>query len=176
MSILSDKDITELCKKDPPLIQDYLDWEWQLQPAGFDLLVDKIFSLESAGTIMPIRETNLKPQRREWQPDSSGIYHLQKGYYIVLFREVLQIPKNIMALGKPRSTLIRYGGSLVTGVWDPGFNGRSQCGLLVENEQGINIYKNSALMQITFFFMASESSGFQYNYLYKSESGDNTVV
>jgi hypothetical protein len=36
MSILSDKNIAELCKQDPPLIENYLDWEWQLQPAALD--------------------------------------------------------------------------------------------------------------------------------------------
>jgi len=171
VGVLSDQQITRLCQLTPPLIDGYIDWEWQLQPAGFDLSVEKIFVLDGAGTISKVRQDNVSPAKHELNPDQNGNYRLPKGYYLVQFREILCLPKHIVGLAYPRSTLIRYGAAIITGVWDPGFHGRSQCGLLVANEHGIRINKDSAILQMTFHTLTDESSGFAYNYLYKSGDG-----
>jgi dUTP pyrophosphatase len=168
MSVLCDKDITELCKKEPPLIDKYYDWEWQLQPAGFDLSVDRIFVLDSPGTIYNGRKTNLLPKKHELTCNDEGLFELAKGHYVVQFCEKLCLPNNVMALGKPRSTLLRYGGTLATGIWDPGFHGISQCGLIVYNDKGINISKGASLLHMTFLLLSGESSGFQYNDIHKA--------
>jgi len=167
MAVLRDKDIAELCKLNPPLVENYLDWEWQLQPAGFDLTVEKIFTIDGIGTINSVRLKNIAPDKNEVTCNESGFYQLARGVYTVQFNELLCIPKNVVGLGQSRSTLLRYGGVMLTGIWDPGFHGRSQCGLIVENEKGINISKNAALLQVAFFELTGESDGFQYNELYR---------
>lgn len=172
MTVLCDKDIALLCKTDSPLITGYYDWEWQLQPAGFDMSVNKIFSLESVGTIHAGRKENKLAGRKEISCDDEQIFYLSKGYYLVQFCETLHLPNNIVAFAKPRSTLLRYGGTLETGIWDPGFHGISQCGLVVFNEVGLKLEKGASLLHIAFLLLSGESDGFQHNSLHKAIIGN----
>ncbi len=165
--VLSEHEIAELCKATPPLIEGFINWEQQLQPGGFDLTLAQVFSLAGRGTIYKTPGMNIKAARNEILPDDAGMFHLEPGYYVVSCNEIVSIPKNIVGYAHTRSTLLRYGANVITGVWDPGFCGHSQCGLLVANEHGITIEKDSAIMQMTFHVLTSETVGFKYNYLYE---------
>lgn len=51
MSILSDNDIRVLCADDPPLLADFLDFEKQLQPTGFDITLRSITMLKGGAQV-----------------------------------------------------------------------------------------------------------------------------
>ena len=59
-----------------------------------------------------------------------------------------------MALGRPRSTLLRSGLDVGTAVWDAGYRGRSQCLLTVNNPSGFRLGKNASILQLVFFRLA----------------------
>lgn len=169
MPLLTNHEISLLCKKDPPLIRNYFNWDEQLQPSGFDLTIDTLFSLRGSGKICTGTSGHEAPEEIEVNQDPEGFFSLSKGYYIVLLNEIVSLPKNICGINHPRSTLMRYGGIMTTGIWDAGFHGRSRVGLYVVREEGLKLQKNAMIMQMSFHELTGESMGFQYNALYEKE-------
>ena len=166
MSILSDKEITLLCKNNPPLINNFQNWDNQLQPSGFDLTIENIFYNTSAGKIYSLIGTNESPIKTDVTKSDDGFFLLDYGYYIILLNEIICLPNNIAGIGHPRSTVLRYGAILTSGLWDAGFHGKSHVGLFVANKAGIVLQEKVMIMQMSFHTLTSVSKGFQYNYLY----------
>ena len=70
-----------------------------------------------------------------------------------------------MALGRPRSSLLRSGVSLHTAVWDAGYQGRSQSLLTVHHAGGFRLQRDARLAQLVFFRLSSPpSQGYQGRY------------
>jgi dUTP pyrophosphatase len=80
-----------------------------------------------------------------------GWVQLTPGPYLVTFTEVVNLPLGLMALGRPRSSLLRSGVSLHTAVWDAGYRGRSQALLVVHHPLGYRLQRGARLMQLVFF-------------------------
>ena len=158
MTCLSDKEILKKIMSEKPLIKDYINLEKQLQPAGFDLTLNSIYSIPSQGEIYnsSIKE-DILPNYEEIKT-TNGLYNLSKGAYLVVYNEIINLPNNLMALVYPRSTLIRMGATIYTAIWDPGYNGRGRGLLNVFNEKGIILHKNSRIAQIVFFKLTSSSN------------------
>ena len=75
---------------------------------------------------------------------------LMPGSYIITYNEIVHIPTNLMALARPRSSLLRCGVNIGTAVWDAGYSGRSQSLMLVYNSQGFRVQKNARVAQLIF--------------------------
>jgi dUTP pyrophosphatase len=86
----------------------------------------------------------------------------------VSFKEIVNLPNHIMALGRPRSSLIRMGASVVTAVWDAGYRGRSEAMLSVLHHEGITIYENARLLQLIFFQLSGKTVA--YDGIYQGEN------
>lgn len=177
MAILSDSEINELLLKTPPLISEFIDLEWQLQPAGFDMTVASVFRVVGQGTIRntadntkELESPNLRARLEEISCDREDLFSLVSGSYVVGFNEVLCLPNDVLGIAFGRSTLIRYGASLISGLWDPGFRGKSKCGLVVHNSSGIRVGKNTSLLQMTFHRLTGTSQGFQFNRFYEDRT------
>ena len=94
--------------------------------------------------------------------DREGWLRLSPGPYLVSFNEVVNLPLDLMALGRPRSSLLRSGVSIHTAVWDAGYQGRSQALLLVHNDQGYALQRDARLLQLVFFHLTQPvSQGYQ---------------
>jgi dUTP pyrophosphatase len=78
------------------------------------------------------------------------------------------MPSDIMALGRPRSSLLRCGVDIGTAVWDAGYSGRSQSLLTVHNPAGFRVQRNARVMQLVFFRLNTETPG--YNGKYQREN------
>ena len=65
---------------------------------------------------------------------------------------------DLMALGRPRSSLCRCGVTLHTAVWDAGYRGRSTSLLNVMNPSGFRVQRGARLLQLVFFGLASETA------------------
>ena len=149
-SVLSAARIRELQKKLPPLIEGLLDADQQIQPNGVDLSLFSVQAFASGGQLGSSNARRVLPQMNELKFKEDWL-DLPCGQYLVTFNEIVHLPVEVMALGRPRSSLLRMAVSVGTAVWDAGYNGRSQSLLVVYNPQGVRLERNARLLQLVFF-------------------------
>src|SRR5690606_18889784 len=166
---LSREQLFALIKSDRPLITDYIDLENQIQPNGIDLTLREVARHSGQGAIGTDSADRVLPELENLEFDADGWLTLQPGIYHILYNEVVDIPVSLMALGRPRSSLARCGVSIVTAVWDAGYNGRSTSMLVVENPAGFRVQKDARVMQLVFFGM-SEATADGYRGRYQGEN------
>jgi dUTP pyrophosphatase len=168
MAALSKKDIHHLLKQIPPLIEDWIDLEAQVQANGFDLTLRDIALPQSAGKVAVSNRDRAVSALSPLVFDGLDYIELVPGPYIITFNEIVHLPKNVMALGRPRSSLLRCGVTVGTAVWDAGYSGRSQALLVVYNSSGFRLQRNARVMQLVFFQLTGETDG--YNGVYQREN------
>jgi dUTP pyrophosphatase len=165
-SALDRESIAGLVLGTPPLVEAYLSLEEQLQPNGFDLTLREIHRLASSGRLGQALEQRELSATEALVFDRDGWVDLAAGPYLVTFNEIVNLPLDLMALGRPRSSLLRCGVSLHTAVWDAGYRGRSQALLVVFNPLGYRVQRGARLMQLVFFRLARQvSEGYQGRFL-----------
>ena len=169
MSILSHDDLLALIHGHPPLVESYLDLDAQLQANGFDLSLRSVSGFVSDGRLSLDNKNRIVSQQNKLEFTADGDLHLPPGAYSITYNEVVHLPKNIMALGLPRSSLLRCGASLHTAVWDAGYSGRSESLLVVYNPLGLDLEKNARVLQLVFSTLTRESEGYRGRY-----QGENT--
>ena len=150
MSLLDRNSITELILGDSPLISGFDDLEEQLQPNGFDLTLQEVRQLNSGGYMGKGPNRRLLSSSNILAFDNQGWVQLNPGSYLITFNEICHLPLDLMALGKPRSSLLRSGVTINTAVWDAGYKGRSQSLLTVLNPNGFGVQQNARLLQLIF--------------------------
>jgi dUTP pyrophosphatase len=160
--ILSREDILKMLEASPPLVENLCDAQQQVQPNGIDLTLKGIAVLFSPGSLSPGNESRVLSNTSPLVFDGLGCIDLPPGCYLVTYNEVVNLPKNIMALAAPRSSLLRCGISIHSAVWDAGYSGRSQSLMVVHNPQGFRLHKNARIVQMVFFFLSREvTQGYQ---------------
>jgi len=160
-AVLSRQDIHRLLKQKPPLVEGYINLEEQVQPNGFDLTLREVALLQSSGNIA-VKDS--QRQVSDLAPlvfDGLGFIDLMAGAYIITYNEITHLPKNIMALAMPRSSLLRCGVTINTAVWDAGYSGRSQSLMVVYNPQGFRLQRNARIVQLVFLRLTQETEGYQ---------------
>lgn len=162
--ILSKPDIRRLLQRKPPLIEGGVNLEQQLQPNGIDLTVHEIALPQSAGKIAVDDRQRLVSELSPLVFDGLGFIDLIPGAYIVTFNEIVHLPRNVMALARPRSSLLRCGVTVNTAVWDAGYSGRSQSLMVVYNPQGFRLQRNARIVQIFFLELTRETEGYHGAY------------
>ena len=168
MAVLSRQDIHGLIQQEPPLVEDWIDLEEQVQTNGFDLTLRDVSMLQSAGTIAVDNSQRLISDLAPLVFDGLGFIELIPGTYVVTFNEIVHLPRNIMALATPRSSLLRCGVTVNTAVWDAGYSGRSQSLLVVYNPGGFRLQRNARIVQLVFLQLSGETEG--YNGTYQGEN------
>ena len=163
-AILSKPDIHRLLQQEPPLIEGYVDLETQVQPNGFDLTLREVAMLQSPGKIAVSDSQRLVSDLAPLVFDGLDFIDLMPGAYIIIYNEIVHLPNNIMALARPRSSLLRCGVSVDTAVWDAGYSGRSQSLMTVYNPQGFRVQKNARVVQLIFFQLTEETEGYHGAY------------
>jgi dUTP pyrophosphatase len=163
-AILSKQDIHRLLQKKPPLIEGYISLEEQVQPNGIDLTLRDIALLQSSGRITVEDSQRLVPDVAPLVFDGLGFIDLMPGAYIITYNEIVHLPKNIMALGRPRSSLLRCGVTVDTAVWDAGYSGRSQSLMVVYNPQGFRLQRNARVAQLIFLRLSRKTEGYHGAY------------
>lgn len=167
-TILSKKDILDLIRQKPSLIEDFIKLEDQLQPNGFDLTLREVASVQSGGKIGVSNSLRVLSDLNPLPFKGEEFLFLGPGSYVITYNEIVHLPKKVMALGAPRSSLLRCGVTVHMAVWDAGYSGRSQSLLVVFNPQGFQIQKNSRLAQLVFMELADETEA--YNGAYQGEN------
>ncbi len=167
-TILSNKDIIELVQRKPPLIEGYVNLEDQIQPNGFDLSLKEVALLQTGGQIGVSNTQRIVSDLCPLVYDGMDNLDLVAGAYVITFNEIVHLPKNIMALGAPRSSLLRCGVTVHMAVWDAGYSGRSQSLMIVYNPFTFRLQRNARIAQLVFFELAAETEG--YNGFYQGEN------
>lgn len=163
-AILSKPDIHQLLQQEPPLIEGWVNVEEQVQPNGVDLTLREIALLQSPGKIAVADSQRVVSDSAPLVFDGLGFIDLMPGTYIITYNEIVHLPKNIMALATPRSSLLRCGVTVNTAVWDAGYSGRSQSLLVVYNSQGFRVQRNARIVQLVFLKLTQETEGYQGTY------------
>ncbi len=154
MAVLSREELRALLAAAPPLVEN-VDPETQLQPNGIDLRVERVQRLTSPG-LLGAADTVREPAGREdVSADQDGWWKLGRGAYVVTYRERVNLPPDLMALIRPRSSLLRSGVTLHGAVWDAGYSGRGEGLLSVPNEHGYRLQRGARIAQLVFFRLSS---------------------
>ncbi len=167
-TILSKRDIETFLQAKPPLIEGYVNLDEQLQPNGFDLTLGEVANLQSGGVIGLSNSQRVISEISAISYNKDDFLELKPGPYIITFNETVHLPKNIMALGYPRSSLLRCGVTIYNAVWDAGYAGRSRAMLMVHNRMGFKLQRNARIDQLVFFDLGQETEG--YNGAYQGEN------
>ena len=90
--------------------------------------------------------------------DAEGRVYLAAGAYMVTFNEIVNLPRHVMAMARPRSSLLRCGVAVHTAVWDAGYKGRSQALLVVYNADGYRLSSDARVAQIVFMYLVAPAT------------------
>ncbi len=120
----------------------------QIQPAGVDLTMGKIFEFTTKGQI-DYDNSNRKISDVKELKFEDEIF-LKTGVYKVQLSEIIKIPNDCLGICLPRSTLLRCGATIHTAFWDPGYEGKSEILLVVHNPNGLILKKKARIAQMTF--------------------------
>ena len=165
-SVLDRESILKLIRAPQPLVEGYLDLEGQLQPNGFDFTLRELHEYSSVGELGRSASPSTLSEHEVLPFDKSGFLHLAMGAYMVTLNEIVNLPRHIMALARPRSSLLRSGVAVHTAIWDAGYRGRSQALLTVYNPLGYRVAKGARLLQMVFMVLVSPvEEGYQGRFL-----------
>ena len=163
--VLGRESIVELMQRTPPLIAGFLSLADQLQPNSFDLTLNEVSELLTPGSMGQNSEQRAVSGTQRLEFDQDGWLQLAAGSYLITLNEVVALPLDLMALGRPRSSLLRSGVSIHTAVWDSGYQGRSQALLVVHHPAGYRVQQGARLMQLVFWRLGSAvEQGYQGKY------------
>lgn len=153
---------------DEPLVEPYR--AEQVQPNGVELTLASVARFDGPpGRLGFKNDARRLPEYAEIPFDGSGWVRLEPGPYVITYAETVHIHKDLFAIGRPRSSLLRMGAAVYTALWDTGYYGRSRSLLSVMNPVGIELEKGTRLIQLIFFKLGKQlESG--YGGEYKGEN------
>ena len=171
MSALSREELRAALAAHPPLVEG-IDADVQLQPTGIDLRVERVQRLASPG-LLGASDAVREPAAREDVPsDRDGWWDLHRGAYVITYREKVNLPHDLMALARPRSTLLRSGVAIHAAVWDAGYSGRGEGLLSVLNARGYRLQRGARVLQLVFLRLSAPTlDGYRGRY-----QGENAKV
>jgi len=167
--VLNRELLYQLVASDPPLVSGWTKLDQQIQPNGIDLTLAEVRRHAGRGTIGVSNENRVLPELEPIVPDSEGFLDLDPGIYYIMYNEVVSLPKNVMAFGRPRSSLNRSGVTIHTAVWDAGYSGRSTSLMSVLNPAGFRVQIGARVLQLVFVGLAEESHE-GYEGIYQGEN------
>lgn len=161
--------------------------EEQIQPNGVDLSIDCIYRLKNPAVLTdgpydkPHRviadQTSVEKVAEELDRVGMAVcgmfegdtaYKLDPGMYVVLYdEEIIEIPDGHIGFVWPRSRIMRSGSHLTSAVWDTGYSGRGEGGLIVHQKSYLD--PNMRIGQMT--FVRAQSFG-QYDGQHQGERVD----
>jgi dUTP pyrophosphatase len=165
MSVLSREELRAAVAGDPPLVEG-IDVDVQIQTNGIDLRVERIQRLSSPALLGATDALREPAAREDVQSDKDGWWDLHRGAYVITYREKVNLPHDLMALARPRSTLLRSGVAIHTAVWDAGYSGRGEGLLSVLNARGWRLQRGARVLQLVFFRLSTPTlEGYRGRYL-----------
>jgi dUTP pyrophosphatase len=174
-SVLTADGIRALLRNDPPLIDPLLEPDVQIQPNGVDVSLESVWRMSGAGAIGRTNAERVIPDRVPVSPDDDGWFVLSPGTYIIRLREVVAFPLDVMAFGRPRSSLLRCGAAIHTAVWDAGYHGRSEALMVVYAWEGVRLAAGARVLQLVFARLEGTTHSYAGAYQGENVLSDPTV-
>lgn len=168
MVALSRDELLQALRGEPPLVEG-VEPHAQVQPNGIDLRLERVQRLTSPGLLGAADAVREPAAREEVTSDGDGWWDLAPGAYVVTYQEKVNLPAHLMALGRPRSSLLRSGVAIHGAVWDAGYSGRGEGLLTVSNARGYRIQRGARVLQLVFFRLG-EPVGEAYRGRYQGEN------
>lgn len=165
--ILGKKKIKELMKNG--LVENMVDANIQIQPNGIDLTIGDVLIPWEKGVIDFDNSERHASGLHRIPPSEDDFYHLTKDrIYIIRLREIVNLPKNICALTKSRSSIYRSGAYIESAVWEAGYSGIGYVTLHIGNPYGLDLKSNARICQMIFIEVDEETDG--YSGIYQGEN------
>ena len=173
---MSREELRAALAADPPLVEG-IDQHAQLQPNGIDLRIDRVQRLTSPGLLGAAPNLREPAAREDVQPDVDGWWDLHAGSYVIGYAEKVNLPADLMAFARPRSSLLRSGVAIHTAVWDAGYSGRGEGLLSVMNPKGYRVQRGAAVLQLVFLRLGVPTSeGYRGTYQGEGQTGPGAGV
>lgn len=164
-SVLSREQLKILIDGDPSLIEAAVNLDQQLQPNGIDLTLREVSRFAGPATLSADNAGRVLPALEAVPFDDDGFLSLDPGVYTIVLNEIARLPTDVMAFGRPRSSLNRSGVTIHTAVWDAGYQGRSTSLLSVLNPAGFRVARDARVLQLVFVRLEhAAESGYQGRY------------
>jgi dUTP pyrophosphatase len=167
--MLSRDELRERIDLEIPLVENMIDKDTQLQPNSVELTLRSVETLKGPGAIDFDNSHRRVPDSENIEFDSEGWILLAPGTYKVTFNEIVNIPLDLAAIARPRSSLLRCGVTVESAVWDSGYKGRSESMLVIHNPYGFRVKRNARLLQLVFYSLHRQVSQ-GYNGRYQNEN------
>ena len=168
MSVLSREELRAALAGQPPLVEG-VDIDVQLQTNGIDLRVERVQRLASPGLLGATDAVREPAAREDVACDNDGWWDLHRGAYVITYREKVNLPHDLMAFARPRSTLLRSGVAIQTAVWDAGYSGRGEGLLSVLNARGYRLQRGARVLQLVFLRLSTPAVD-GYRGIYQGEN------
>ena len=168
-SVLCGSRMRELVESKRPLVEKMVSPELQMQENGIELTVREVSRWIKEGSIALSNEERRLAECSPVRFDGDGWVFLEQGSYKILYNEIVNLPMNVIAIGRPRSSLLRCGATVASAVWDAGYSGRGEGLLIVTNPHGLRLKRDARVLQLLFFTL-SESLTRGYEGRYQSEN------
>lgn len=167
--MLSHDDLITLIGAEQPIVEEMVNTEAQVQQNGIELTLHSLETFNGIGQVAFDNSERKLPDMKKLEFDTEDWIFLSKGIYKIKFNEIVNIPKNIAAIAKCRSSVMRCGVDIIAGVWDAGYRGRSEALIVVYNEAGFRVKKNARLLQLLFFKLnKTVDNGYSGMYLHEN--------
>jgi dUTP pyrophosphatase len=152
LKLLEGERLRERLSRTPPLIEGLLDPVAQIQMNGVDFTLRELSRFGDEPGAIDFDNTERHTPSTELVPtDASGWWRLAPGPYWIVYNEVVNIPGDVFAFARTRSSILRSGAQVVSALWDSGYSGRSGSLLVVSNPAGIRLKKDARVLQVVFF-------------------------
>lgn len=126
--------------------------------AGFDLRLGEVLELSGKGFLgIDERKTPGVKSMAVFSEKKKSSFVFRPGkYYLVKTVEKLNLPENILALFRPRSTLYRSGVTVFTGNASPGYCGELNFGLVNLGSLGFKMELGARFAHVMFYEVKGE--------------------
>lgn len=157
--VLDGRTIVE--KKFVTFPDDLYDREVQVQPNGVDLRLHRVQYVNGRPILGRDTRINADNVQIDEITPKDGWFDLGTlhGNYLVDFQESISVPDGYCAIIITRSSLVRCGVDIFTGLWDTGFQGRLGGSLRLKNP--IRLQYGARLGQVMFY--ESKFNGLRYS-------------
>lgn len=148
--------------------------EEQIQPNGIDLRLAKVYELSGTTYLPEQGKAKFDGRATEVEP-KEGWYHLRPqagSVYLVDFMERAAVQPGFCAQIITRSSLVRSGVDVITGLWDTGWEGQLGASLRVMNP--IHIQYGARMAQVMFY--KAVFNGHTYNGRYQGADSQTAIV
>lgn len=123
-------------------------------PVGcvYDLRIEKVYSLKGKAFIgIEERETPDLIEEESFNPKKRSSFIFKPGkYYLTKTMEEINLPENIAAVFKPRTTTFRSGLVVRTGIADPGYHGTLYFGVINQGNVPVEMEMGARYIQMYF--------------------------